>query len=202
MYSVMEQQKSSPFRKGKENLTADDEMCKTCGKCCKKYRVISIIPFDFEDDGVAEGLVWLKEKDLLFIEYANATHHGGYYTPKMIQRFNCYFLNENGCTLNAGERPIVCILYGPKRFTKKGKPVKRIRCDCLPNEWLKQERIKRFGDEWDSWSKFTSWRPYRDVLEKLYKKLPDNRRLEISRSSWATTIISGSFGLKKRDKMW
>lgn len=187
---TIEQTIQSPFRRDKFNVAPDDELCKTCGKCCThKFGYLTIIPLDFEDDYIEEGLRSLMQMDRLFIKLINASHDGGYYIPIFLLLGKCCFLGENGCILSADERPIACGHFGPKRFTKKGKPIKKIRCDFISSDWLTQLVIDKVGSQYAFWE-LESWRGYEKLLCRLFNELPNNRKIELSRSSWGISIVN------------
>ena len=181
----------SIFRKNKSNITAGDEKCKTCGKCCGlgvKFHYIQLFEYDFVGAEVESGLRYLMDEDVLFLALYNANIDGtgGYFEVKMLIADGCHFLGEDGCLLEPTARPIVCCMFGPQRLKKDGTSRKRIECSARIDGWLRSIIDTKYDGEF--W-RFESWFTHNELLHEIFNELPANRKIEMSRSSWCERIV-------------
>ena len=109
------QVKQIPFRDGKFNVAPNNEQCRSCGECCKRYHGIELYPVDFKLRNFEKELRTMMKMDILSYYVQSSPYpredHPQY--PVLVTIFNCPVLDKNGCRLKADVRPVVCGHYRP-----------------------------------------------------------------------------------------
>lgn len=109
------QVKQIPFRSGKFNVAPNNEQCRSCGDCCKRYHTVELYPVDFKLRNLEKELRIMTKMDILsyHVSFAPYSREKYPHCPVLLTMFNCPVLDENGCRLEADVRPVVCGHYRP-----------------------------------------------------------------------------------------
>jgi Fe-S-cluster containining protein len=136
-----EQVMQIPFRDNKYNVAPDDKLCQECGKCCKRYGYIVLLPVDFKLKNFRDEMRIMKELGILGLSWYP---HKGATLWIGEKDMTCPILGEHGCRLSQDTRPVACGHFKPI-LNKAG----RRNCKAERSDWLNElpEEMVKWSDE-------------------------------------------------------